>query len=83
MKRSIITEKEGDPWESLANAIIEQATRDYLLALKMQNKSITATRVVKECEIFFKSQYFTILSAIDPDYLIDRLRQEEKRNGRQ
>lgn len=81
MKRPMIIGNEGNPWESLANAIIVQATRDYRVAIKLQNGSITAERTVKECEMFFRSQYFTILSAMNPEYLIDRIRQEEKKDG--
>lgn len=83
MKRPMITGNEDDPWESLANAVIVQAARDYRLAIKSQNRSVTAGRTVKECEKFFRSQYFTILSAMDPEYLIDRIRQEEKKDGRE
>ena len=38
-----------NPWESLANAVIIQAVKDYRLALKSQESSLKAEKTVKEC----------------------------------
>lgn len=44
-------------YENLANAIILQAVKDY--------KSNS-----KECERFFRSEWFKVLTNVDPDYII-------------
>lgn len=68
-----------DPYESLANAIIMQAVRDYRDAMKKlsrgrSNKAAEATR--DECLRFFRSGWFSVLTDIDPEYLIRKLDEE-------
>ena len=68
-----------DPYESLANAIVLQAVKDYRVALKRlkkhpNNKDAAIER--DSIERFFRSGYFGILTDIDPEYLIDRLNEE-------
>ena len=50
-------------YQALANGIIEQAAKDY-----------RATAM--EVERFFHSQWYSQLTQIDPDYLIEKLRKE-------
>lgn len=61
----------GDPYEKLANAIILQAVSDYRAAKKARNK-----REQAEVLRFFHSQWFGVLTEIDPEYLIRRLDEE-------
>ncbi len=66
-------------YQALANAIIEQAVKDYLAALKILRRhpdSKAAMASAMEVEKFFHSRWYTTLTDIDPDYLIDRLRKE-------
>ena len=68
-----------DPYQNLANAIVLSAVKDYRDALKKlkkkQNNKLAADER-DDIERFFRSGYFTILTEIDPEYLIDRLNKE-------
>lgn len=55
-------------YENLANAIIEQAVHDYLVAKK---KNYVGK--IKEIEKFFHSDMFTMLTNVDPDFLLKEL----------
>ena len=60
-----------NPYEKLANAIILQAVRDYRL---------TDDKVeLSEIERFFRSGWFGVLSKVDPEYLIRKLRKEKSK----
>lgn len=66
-------------YEKLANAIILQAVNDYRKALKRlkknpENKMASYTK--KECERFFRSGWYTSLTAINPEMLIEKLNKE-------
>lgn len=68
-----------DPYQNLANAIVLTAVKDYRAALrrlkrKPNNKDAAAER--DSIEEFFHSGYFTILTEMDPEYLVDRLNKE-------
>ena len=68
-----------DPYQNLANAIVLSAVKDYRDALKRLNKKPNNKLAADErddIERFFRSGYFTILTEIDPEYLIDRLNKE-------
>lgn len=63
----------------LANAIVEQAVKDYrdaLRRLKKNPNSKEAMADAMEVEKFFHSPWYGVLTQVDPDYLIDRLRKE-------
>jgi hypothetical protein len=69
----------SDPYENLANAIVAQAARDYLTALKRLKKNPeTRWRWMKPCELekFFHSGWYGVLTSVDPDYLIRKLREK-------
>ena len=69
----------ADPYESLANAIITTAAKDYMTALKILKKSpanVTAQSTVDECERFFRSAWYAALTSGDSQFLIRRLREE-------
>ena len=69
-----------DPYENLANAIILQAVKDYRAArkkLKYHPKNKEAKLMVEDCERFFRSDWFTVLTSIDGAVLLKKLKEEE------
>ncbi len=68
----------SDPYEDLANAIIVQAVSDYRTALKAIKKDRRAPgrKTVRECENFFRSKWFGVLTSVDPEYLMRKIREE-------
>ncbi len=65
------------PYQSLANAIIEQAAKDYRIALRYHFKHPGNTRYqqnVCEIERFFRSDWYTALTDVEGEYLIRELR---------
>lgn len=60
--------------ETLANGIIVQACKDYRTALKLDDKQSIA-----EIERFFRSEWYKMLTSIDGEYLIAKLRKEQKK----
>lgn len=68
-------------YEQLANAIILQAVKDYRSALKrikMNHANKAAMSDAMECERFFRSGWYSALTSVDGEYLINRLREEVK-----
>lgn len=67
------------PYENLANAIIEQAVKDYSKVLRKlslyPHKSLTQYKC-RSIEQFFRSDYFGVLTNINPETLIARLNKE-------
>lgn len=59
------------PYENLANAIVLQAVKDYRLH---DDESVLA-----KIERFFRSGWFGVLTNIDPEMLITKLRKEKVR----
>ena len=69
----------SDPYQNLANAIVAQAAQDYLSALKKLKKNPrnrTAMDEAMQMEKFFHSGWYEILTGVDPDYLIRKLREK-------
>lgn len=60
-----------DPYENLAQAIILQAAKDYRLT--------DDECELAEIERFFRSGWFGVLSKVDPEYLIKKLRKEKQK----
>ncbi len=68
-----------DGYERLANAIVLQAAKDYRSALQTVRKNPvngTAKLEVQECERFFRSKWYSVLTSVDGEYLMKRLREE-------
>ena len=68
-----------DPYIRLANAIIIQAGKDYVAALKkLKNgrRNTDAEAEIKSIERFFRSDYYSMLTDVDPEFLIRKLREE-------
>jgi hypothetical protein len=59
-----------DAYEKLANSVILQAVKDYRMTDDEQE--------LKEIERFFRSAWFGVLTSVDPDLLISKLRKEKK-----
>ena len=60
-----------DPYQELANAIVMQAVKDYRLHDNEQELS--------RIERFFRSDWFNVLTNVDPEILITKLRKEKVR----
>ena len=66
-----------EPYQELANAIVLQTVTDYRRALAgISYCGKSPECVVAECERFFRSYYFTILTKVSGEYLIDKIRKE-------
>ena len=71
-----------DPYENLANAIVLHAVKDWRAArkkLKKRPKNEEAKLMVKDCEEFFRSDWFTALTDVDGEVLLRKLQEEEIR----
>ena len=66
-------------WQDLAEAIVLQAVEDYrmakmsLLAGMMDPKA--ATRIIRRCERFFRSQWFEDLTGLDGKKFLQRIKE--------
>lgn len=68
-----------DAFEKLANAIIIQAVKDYRFAIRRltkhpHNDSILYTKL--EVERFFRSGFFSNITSLEPEILIQKLHEE-------
>ena len=71
----------GDPYENLANAIVLSAVEDYRKALKKYSKNPGSKSVkadVDSLERFFRSQWYSVLTSVEGEFLIRKLRVEYK-----
>lgn len=70
-------------YQNLANAIIILAAKDYRSALRRLMKSpgnSLAEDEVKKLERFFRSGWYEMLTDVDGEYLMNRIRKEEEEN---
>lgn len=70
-------------YQNLANAIIILAAKDYRAALRRLKKSPgnqMAESEIKELERFFRSPWYEMLTDVDGEYLIKRIREDEEEN---
>ena len=68
-----------EPYERLANAIILQAASDYRRDLKKLKKNPQNRDVMNEVlqiEKFFRSPWYQVLTTVDGEFLIEKLRKE-------
>ncbi len=75
----ILSNSNLDPYEELANAIIIQAVTDYResrITLKTCPKDKDAMKMIRDVTSFFKSDFFRLLTTIDPEELMQKLRAE-------
>lgn len=74
--------------QQLADAIVLRACIDYRAAIvnsrkrpqaddrEGQRKKRQAKNMVDECEVFFRSSWFSVLTGLDGKYLMDRIKNE-------
>lgn len=67
-----------DGYQSLANAIVELAAKDYRRSLKKNPRNREAMSMAMECERFFKSEWIKALTSVDGEYIMNRLREEAR-----
>ena len=66
-----------ESYQPLIDAIILQAVNDYRNALVgISYSHDSAEDVMRECERFFRSDYFSMLTKVSGEYLIEELRKE-------
>ena len=66
-------------YEILANAIVEQAAKDYRwarAALGKDPENVAATAMRSETERFFRSAWFGQLTSLDGEWLLEKLEGE-------
>ena len=74
MRNSVI-----EPYEEVANAIIIQAVTDYRAALRGEGyRHRSPEKIIKECESFFRSYYFSLLTKVSGEFIIEQVRKEAK-----
>lgn len=61
----------GRPYENLAGAIVAVAADDYKNAVKSGDKDLE-----KSTEAFFLSDWYSVLTKVDPLYLMTRIRKQ-------
>lgn len=69
-----------DPCDNLAQAVILQAVKDYRTArkeLKYHPKNKDTKLMIEDCERFFCSDWFGVLTSVDGQMLLIRLREEK------
>ena len=66
-------------YENLANAIVEQAVKDYRQArvkLTKDAEDVMVLKIRRETERFFRSAWFGQLTSIDGEWLLEKLEGE-------
>ncbi len=72
-----------EPYESLSNAIVMQAVKDYRITLlhlqeRPDNKDYQSE--VESLEQFFRSGWYCELTSLNAEYLIQRINEEVRRS---
>ena len=68
-----------DPYQYLANAIIERACDDYRMFGSVPPEKSAGKRAIVH---FFRTRLFSVLTDVDPDWLIERLEEDCKHHWR-
>ena len=69
----------------LIEAVILLAVSDYRRALRRlcrNSRDVYAAGTIRALERFFRGDYFALMTGLDPQALIERLRREVKGHGR-
>lgn len=68
-------------YQALADAIVKQAVEDYRLALRGKSKQCghSPQHVKKECEEFFRSEWFSFLTGVDGELIIEKVKDERRK----
>ena len=68
---------EREIYQELYNAIVFQAVTDYRKALRgVGYDKKPAEQVLRECERFFHSEYYNLLTKVPSEFLIEKLKKE-------
>ncbi len=73
-----------DGYTDLANAIIEQAVRDYVKTLKKLKRNPDnkkAKEDLRELESFFFSEWYRVLTDLNATYLLRKVREQLESEG--
>ena len=70
-----------DCYQDLANAIVQQAAKDYVSAMRKLPDSEKAKKDLRELEAFFHSDWYELLTDVNPDYLIRQLKENDKEDA--
>ena len=65
--------------DSLINGINVLASKDYIKAVRQLRRnpsSKMSAATAKECEAFFRSSWYALLTSVEGEWLIKRLREE-------
>ena len=66
--------------ENLSNEIVRQAVTDYRGALRGDSlyglTNVPSEKTIEECEKFFRSEWFCLLTKVDGEVLIEKLKEE-------
>lgn len=66
--------------ENLSNEIVRQAVVDYRGALRGVSlyglSNVPSSKTIEECEKFFRSEWFYLLTKVDGEMLIEKLKEE-------
>ncbi len=68
-------------WQELGNAIVLQAVKDYKAAQRVLRKkpdSKPAKAMIRECDRFFRSSWYEMLTDIEPDCLLRNVKGKVK-----
>lgn len=71
-------------WENLANAIVEQAVRDYMDAPVRPNVTEEEAELCKpeKIEEFFNSRWFGVISSLDGEELFQKVKMMKRAEDR-
>ena len=68
-------------YQDLIAAIVKRAIKDWECStnkLKRNPRNVTHKRRVRECEEFFKSDYFYDITGLHGDYVLNMLKKNKK-----
>jgi hypothetical protein len=69
-------------YQDFANAIVKKAVDDYRRALDgIGYDGKSPAYIIRDVEKFFRSHYFEILTDVNGEFLIEKLRQEHERSN--
>ena len=69
-----------EPYEDLANAVVLQAVKDWRISvcrIRREKKDTEAEYTRAECERFFRSEWFRIITDADGMMILKRLKEEK------
>lgn len=67
-----------NPWQELATSIVLRAVEDYRMALRGMpvNDYTSPAQTIRECTMFFRSDWFKILCNLDGEFIMRKLKEE-------